>query len=303
MNWIEENRPENTKKTYGRYFNEFASFSERKKLHHRSPVAIASFMKYAVTERPRKLGRDTVTTTIPAAIAAGLRYTDPSALQSPLVREMKKAVQRTVPKEPKVKDPLTPQMIKELSTLVDTSNLEQVRNYFMILVMTLGMLRESEAVNLKKGDLWVEEDEGVKSLHVYIPWSKTDQAGDGHTVLLAEMDDPSLCPLKWFSIYENMRNDDVEWFFYTLGKEPRNLSEKTPNHIVKKLVRSLGLDDETYGSHSCRRGGCTAAIEAGVDLRNVARHGRWKSSAINTYIVDSRDTKLSVSKAIMGELE
>lgn len=315
MNWIEENRPHNTKRSYGRYFNEFVEYSQRVGIDHRSPVAVASFMKYAVSERPRRLGRDTVTSIIPSAIAAGLRYTDSSALQNPLVVEMKKAVRRTVPKPNRAKDPLTPDMLRQMAERVNVADLEQTRNYFMVLLMTFAMLRESEVVMLQLDDLWIHEEEDTPSLHVYIGWSKTDQPADGHTVVLAEMEDYLLCPLIWFTAYSNIRDPtQEEYFFYGLGKTAKPLSEKTPNHIVKKLVKDLGLDDSSFGSstgvridqvvgrsHSCRRGGCTAAIEAGVDLRNVARHGRWKSNAINTYIVDSRQTKLSVSKAIAGE--
>ena len=298
MNWIEESRPISTRKTYDRYFKEYVNYAKEKGLNHRSPVALASFMKYAVTTRPRTLGRDTVTNIIPASVASGFRYTDPSLLQSKLVSEMKNAVKRKVPKESRAKAPLSPDILRDIARNVTTWDLENTRNYFMVLLMTLAMLRESEAVNITMDDIWIEE-EGSKSLHVSIPWSKTDQAGDGQVVLLSEMDDFMLCPLIWFDRYCGFRDESQNYLFYSLGKIPGPLSEKTPNHIVKKLVRGIGLDDRDFGSHSCRRGGCTAAIEAGTDLRTVARHGRWRSSAINTYIVDSRDTQLSVSKSIV----
>lgn len=319
MKWIEDNRPSTTRASYGRYFAEFLEYAKRKNLHHRSEVAIASFMKYCVTERPRKLGRDTAASIIPAAIAAGLRYTDPSALQSTLVTEMKKSIKRTVPMEHRAKKPITPEMLRQMASGVNVSSLEQTRNYFMILMMTLAMLRESEVVVLQMDDARVEDHpEGIgKVLSIYIPWSKTDQPGDGHMVMLAEMEDYRLCPVTWFTAYTALRDPTAEYLFYSLGSNNlARLSEKTPNHIVKKLVKELGFDESSYGyntsllclsigirSHSCRRGGCTAAIDAGVDLRTVSRHGRWRSSAINTYIVDSDQTKLSVSKAITGELD
>jgi len=146
MDWIEKSRPLNTRKTYGRYFTEYLKYAEEKGLHHHSPVALASFMKHTVTTRPRHLGRDTVTTTIPASLAAGFRYTNPGLTQSTLVSEMKKAIKRTVRKEPRVKDPITPEILKEITAGTDHTNLEQTRNFVMVLFMTLGMLRESEAV-------------------------------------------------------------------------------------------------------------------------------------------------------------
>lgn len=252
MNWIETHRPLNTRASYGHYFSEFLEYTKRKGLNHRSPVAVASFMKFCATERPRKLGRDTVSGIIPAAIAAGLRYTDATALQSPLVTEMKKAVKRTVAKDHRAKEPMTPQMLREMALRVNVSSLEQTRNYFMILMMTLAMLRESEVVVLQMDDVWVEEHPNGdgKVLYIYIPWSKTDQPGDGHTVMLAEMSDYLLCPVTWFTSYTSLRDPTAEFLFYSLGKKPGSLSEKTPNHIVKKLVRDLGLDESSYGYSS-----------------------------------------------------
>ena len=40
------------------------------------------------------------------------------------------------------------------------------------------------------------------------------------------------------------------------------------------------------------------AVESGVDIRLVSKHGRWKSDAILEYVKDSDQTKLSVTRSM-----
>ena len=76
------------------------------------------------------------------------------------------------------------------------------------------------------------------------------------------------------------------------------MGSKTPNHRVKDLLRRIGVDPTQYGSHSCRKGGCSKAAAAGVELRVLKRHGRWKSWAVFLYIHDSVKKKLEVTSAL-----
>ena len=79
------------------------------------------------------------------------------------------------------------------------------------------------------------------------------------------------------------------------------LSDNTPCHIVKNRLTEIGIDSSDYGSHSCRRGGATAAVAANVDIHLVKRHGNWKSDAVYLYVVDSVKARLSVSGDILAE--
>ena len=78
-------------KAYTTYAEEFFEYAAHRGLAVDSDVALASFMRYAVMERPKKLGRSTVTSVIPAAVGHIFRY-GKTPTQSVLVREAKKAV-------------------------------------------------------------------------------------------------------------------------------------------------------------------------------------------------------------------
>ena len=176
-----------------------------------------------------------------------------------------------------------------------------VRNRFLILLMMGAMLRESEAVGLLADDVWEDEvsvdGEKVKVLFIYVQKSKTDQERQGHTVVLAEnVVHRALCPVSWFRRYQAKRAPNKQFFFHACDGD--KLANTTPGHILKTMLKEMGLDASKYGSHSCRKEGATAAAEKQINKRLLMRHGNWKSSCIYNYISDSMKDTLSVSLAI-----
>ena len=86
----------------------------------------------------------------------------------------------------------------QLSQLVDIAKtvnggFEEVRNYFMMLFMTLGMMRESEAANLDFANVSVQMLGGEEYLSLLVVMSKTDQMSLGHTVLILLAKGNSMC--------------------------------------------------------------------------------------------------------------
>ena len=78
------------------------------------------------------------------------------------------------------------------------------------------------------------------------------------------------------------------------------LATTKPNFIVKTWLKKIGVTDTAmYGSHSLRRGGCTAAMPAKVHLHTTKRHGRWKSDAVDLYMVDDMEAKLNLTRAVV----
>lgn len=107
-----------------------------------------------------------------------------------------------------------------------------------------------------------------------------------------------MCPVWWYRLYTKVLSQGAVFLFHPIGEPLGQLSKSTPNFTAKKALRAIGVDAQNYGSHSCRKGGCTAAVEAGVDLRKVSKHGRWKSNAVEVYVKDSLDSKLAVTRAM-----
>ena len=296
IKWIEDRRPANTKKSYKTYGQQYLRYAALSGLKPDSDETLASFM---LASHARGLARSTVASSIPAAAQSLFRFDDIQLTSSALVKQMKKAVAEAS-EPPKQKLPIELQHLRAMARLVKPI-FEQVRNFCIVLFMTLGMLRESEAVKLNSVDVTRESLEGEVFILLKVTKSKTDQLRFGHSVLLASEDKSILCPVFWFDILAHYRVKDAKRYFHSVPSsrgQVQGLSTSTC-FIVKKALVGIVENPSLYGSHSCRRGGVTAAVKARVDMLLIARHGNWRSTAVYLYVSDSLQRKLSVSKSIL----
>ena len=215
--------------------------------------------------------------------------------KDPLTKEVLR-VTKAKAKQPKSKKALLLADIKAMAHHV-TPSFESIRDYFMLLLMTAGMLRESELVHIRTQDMWLDEiSPGGHVLFVFIEKSKTDQARVGHSIIIGQSEDPKLDVISWFKLAVKAHPFGSGDYFFCNTKTGARLSDKTPCHIIKDWLGRIGIKDpESYGSHSCRRGGATAAAAAGIEERLIKRHGNWKSNSVRLYIDESMKNRLSVS--------
>ena len=295
INWIESTRPVNTSRSYATYGKQFLLYAMLRDMDIVSPVTLASFMRHGLLVRG--LSRSTLVSTIPSAVAHIFRYMEAKPSRDPLVVEMKKAIVR----QTKASVPKLPLKVDQLRLMADKVGpcLLEVRDFFLVLLMMVAMLRESEAAALREKDVWLDSSTGSHCLFVFVEKSKTDQARNGHTIVVGTAPMPMICPVFWYVCYIKVRGVSPA-FFYNLNSPEYALATTTPNFVLKRLLVSIGVDPEPYGSHSCRRGGVTAAVAAGVEILLVARHGNWRSDAVFLYVSDSLERKLSVSRAILS---
>ena len=123
----------------------------------------------------------------------------------------------------------------------------------------------------------------------------------GDTVVLAACPGSPMCPVLWYKLYAKVARSQ-DFFFHSTFVKAARLSNKTPNSLLKKWLKLMGLGEAQtalYGSHSLRKGGATAASAARVRMHLLKRHGRWKSDAVFIYIVDPLMARLEVSRAVL----
>jgi hypothetical protein len=141
-----------------------------------------------------------------------------------------------------------------------------------------------------------------ESLVLVLRQSKTDKYSENATVVLAACPGHKLCPVMWVKRYLKGRSPGATFFTGTGGGKPMGcaLANTKPNFIIKDWLKKIGVTDtRMYGSHSLRRGGCTSAMLAKVNLHTVKRHGRWKSDAVYLYMVDDMEAKLNLTRAVV----
>ena len=262
-----------------------------------------------------------------ASIGDGLKNTSARGLHlDPLVKAaMKICMNRAAQSKPKqhVSSELMRALVQQLDGKADADWIDH-RNVALLLTMMMGMLRESEAVEIRMEDVHVKFIEqaaaaggngGAESVMLQIRGSKTDQAKKGASVMLAANNsDPTLCPVRRLERYIQARNRAGVVTEYLFPKSDGGaMAKSTPCGIVQRMVeqantialREEGIEEkwgspDVYGSHSLRRGGVTEARASGVDMLEIQRHGRWKSMAVWGYVGPTDAQRWLVTANIFG---
>ena len=82
---------------------------------------------------------------------------------------------------------------------------------------------------------------------------------------------------------------------YSLGSRPTYYTRA--RELLLNSLADLGFPKSSYGLHSLRSGGASAAANVGISDRLFKRHGRWKSDrAKDGYIKDNINSLLLPSQ-------
>jgi hypothetical protein len=278
-------------------------FTVDKGLAPEEQSSLCAFMKHGLE---RGLGRSTLVNTIPSAAADIFRFEPNGPNRAPegnmLLQQTKDTIRRlTAPSKPKL--PVSRDQLLLMAKGCTVKALD-IRDMCMLVFMFMGWFRESEATALRESDVRLELLEGVsqgESLVITIETSKTDKFHKGATVVMAGCPGHKLCPVSWYKRYMECRAQGAT-FFTQGGKQGRGgpLGPTKPNFVIKDWLQRIGVNPKGYGSHSLRRGGTTAAMQAKVRTHLIKRHGRWSSDAVYLYMVDDIHEKLGVSRMVAG---
>ena len=142
--------------------------------------------------------------------------------------------------------------------------------------------------------------------------SKTDQLGEGTFVKIL-MSEEEHCPVEITRLYLQKLNYGTENGFlqpqirtYKDGKQAgvwhKRVGYSTALEDLKSFMALIGRNPADYGEHSGRRGGATAASEAGVSWLDLKRFGRWASdSSAQRYIEETDKRKNEVPAALAAQ--
>jgi integrase len=168
-----------------------------------------------------------------------------------------------------------------------------VRDRAMFLLGWAGMFRSSELVGVE----WEHLRFFGSGVMIYIPRSKTDQAGEGQCVFVASCQaDGLLCPvvaLKWLREFYVRQGESSPTgpVFRSRAAASSALAKTSVALRLQKALEAVGVQDwQLYAAHSLRRGGATWAVRQGVSLRQVQVMGRWKSDVVREYLYCSADS-------------
>ena len=123
-----------------------------------------------------------------------------------------------------------------------------------------------------------------------LPASKTDPFRQGITLYISASDD-NACPVKALRRLFRWKASPDSPLFETAGGFTRELVIGQ----VRQILTLLGVKGH-YSGHSFRRGGATAAREAGLSEDEIMLLGRWKSDSYRRYIDTNPQRILAASR-------
>ena len=143
--------------------------------------------------------------------------------------------------------------------------------------------------------------------------SKTDQQGLGASVCLAESSNSGF-PVGSFVRYhlegaraagagadQPLVSRGAKWPGGSgLGWRREAFTQRLRSMLLEMAATRILLPGEVarLSAHSLRRGGATAAYEAGVPLEAIMRHGRWRSNAVLAYLRESVRVRMEVVQSM-----
>ena len=200
-----------------------------------------------------------------------------------------------------MKQTLSPQMLKKMEKFVDLESPRQACWWSMITIGVYGALRIGE-ITLQNGsvptplnrrrtfrDLTFQPSKRSPiGIDLNIEASKADPFRKGHVAHIGRS--PVACPVKalqnWLVVRKGMGlepnlDDDI---FVMKGK---GVTRAVFMKITKEFLVKIGEDPTAFSGVSLRKGGATAARDAGLEESVIAALGRWKSCAMLLYIRES----------------
>lgn len=244
-----------------------------------SPQTIALFLTH---EAERGMSASTLEQRVAALrYAHRMKETD-SPTSSELVKATMKGIKRTIGTQKKAKAAATIGHIKAMvAHCPDT--LGGLRDRALLLIGFAGAFRRAELAHIR-----IEHLEFVsEGVRIYIPKSKTDQAGKGQYVPVLE--GTHLFPVAALKTWLDRAGicDGFVFRGFWKGGRPRDkgLSPYAVATIVKKYAQMIGLHVDDFSGHSLRSGFATSAAAQGKsrdDISGVTRH--TKSASLDPYI-------------------
>ncbi len=205
--------------------------------------------------------------------AAGLE----SPTRSAIVRLTMQGIRRTHAPLQVVRK-VKPAVTSIIYKLVDPlgASLIDRRDRALILLGFAGAFRRSELAQLRLTDITETED----GLRVRLRHSKTDQEGEGFIKGIPYGHEDKTCPVRAWKTWQEVAGITDGYAFRSVTRHAKlgaSLSDRAVAEVIKRRARDAGLDYQDYSGHSLRAGLATAAAQAGVSERVIAKQTGHKS--------------------------
>jgi hypothetical protein len=209
---------------------------------------------------------------------------------------MLRALDITLVHVPNQRLPLTPGILQQLCQICDgLGTLGRVVKCALLFGF-FGLLRQSNLApslahlfdprrHTCRGDVLFHHP----GIVIILKGSKTAQTGgQPHLIPLPAISNSPLCPVATYQamlqVAPTRHPNDALLFTLSPAGQARLLTIPQLRQSFNIMMDTLGYHAPDFSLHSLRRGGASAAYQAGVDYTLIQRHGAWKSDAFWNYI-------------------
>lgn len=163
------------------------------------------------------------------------------------------------------------------------------RDRVLLLVGWFGAFRQSELVALQIEEITAHGDQ---ELSLFIPRSKTDQAGEGHEKWLTSQKDINYCPLFAIESWQRMSKVTTGPLLRPVGRwghvGDKSLRPQAITDAIRRVASLAGYESEIYSGHSLRRGFCVQAALNGATLDEIMAQTHHRDiSTVMRYIEEA----------------
>ena len=275
----------NTIKSYKSDWNDFLAYCKK---HNLSPLKadVSTIANYVADMAEVKK-----VSTICRRLSSISQAHQAAGQESPTLSFGVKAVIKGVKKEKgTMPNKKTAAVIEDIRAMVNNlgGSLIDIRDRALVLIGFAGAFRRSELVAVMIDDIEFNRD----GLTITLQHSKTDQDGQGYKKGIPYGSNSDTCPVRSLEDWLQAAKITSGPLFRRVnrhgqvGKEA--LTDQSVALIVKKLVKTAGLDEKKYSGHSLRSGLITTAANRGVDERSIMKQSGHKSlTVMRGYIQDA----------------
>ena len=243
------------------------------------PADASTICAFLAIEADAGLAAATLTRRLAAIRVVHQGNQQTSAHNAPAVREVMRGIRNRQKGRPSPKKaPLIDTDLTLLVDTLDTTTLAGARDRALLLIGFAAALRRSELVGIDVEHLAFRPE----GLTLTIPFSKTDQTGDGAEIAVPAIAQSRYCPVAalkaWLAVsaltegavFRRMRRGP------SVGKD--RLSDSTVAKLIKQCARDAGHENVSmFAGHSLRRGFITTAARNRADVFAIAAQSRHRS--------------------------
>ena len=228
----------------------------------------------------------------------------PQVSENPFVTQVVEAARRILARPPERKTPLTAEQVMRLISRLEKGSLADVQVAVIFAMGFFGFLRWDDLSNLAVDNLLFADSH----VALFLLQRKNDQFREGSWVFIARSE-VAPCPVAVLEKFLKMGGHSKGSRLFRRIQSTRKgqmlkeapMSYSRASELVKKELKSEGLDPSLYSLHSLRSGGASSAAALEIPDRLFQRQGGWRSTqAKNNYVQESLDSLLLVTRKIQS---